>query len=143
MNPVPPITSMRISISLKKRGQRHPVDRARGQGLGEDESRECMLAQLARGVLPAEGGLTGAGARDQPTQPTGGAAPELEISLGESALLLDLPGPLWPSPVGGHQFGQAGSRGPHAGGNGRIAIRALTPELRLANCSRYAHLTPL
>jgi hypothetical protein len=76
------------------------------------------------------------------TRPTSGeAAPELEVSLGEGATLLGLLGPLRRSPVGGHQFGQAGSGGPHAGGKPRIAIRALRPELRLANCNRNAHLT--
>jgi len=76
-----------------------------------------------------------------PPNQWGEAAPELEVSLGEGATLPGLPGPLRRSPVGGHQFGQAGSGGPHAGGKRRIAIRALRPELRLANCSRNAHLT--
>jgi len=76
-----------------------------------------------------------------PPNQRGEAAPELEVSLGEGATLPGLLGPLRGWPVGGHQVGQAGSRSPHAGGKRRIAIRALRPELRLANCSRNAHLT--
>jgi hypothetical protein len=91
--------------------------------------------------LPAEGGLTRAGARDQPAQPAAEATLELKVSIGEGATLPGVLEPLRRSPVGGYQFDQAGSGGPHAGGKRRIAIRALRPELRLANWSRNAHLT--
>jgi hypothetical protein len=92
--------------------------------------------------LPAEGRLTRVRvpAIHSPNQ-LGEAAPELEVSLGEGATLPGLLGTLRRSPVGGHQFGQVGSGGPHAGRKRRIAIRALRPELRLANWSRNAHLT--
>lgn len=78
--------------------------------------------------------LAGSGAREPPAQPAGLAPPELEVSLGEGALLRGLPGSLlrlWPA--GGHQFGQTGSGGPHGGGQRGIAIRAFGPELCLAN----------
>ena len=76
-----------------------------------------------------------------PPNQRGEAAPELEVSLGEGAILPGLLGTLRRSPVGGHQFGQVGSGGPHAGRKRRIAIRTPRPELRLAYYSRNAHLT--
>ena len=93
-------------------------------------------------ILPAVPELTGSRASEQPAQAARQAALKFEVSLGESAPLPGVPGPLRPcSSVGGHQFGQAGSGGPHAGGQRWIAIRALRLELRLPNCSRNVHVT--
>jgi len=102
----------------------------------------CVCTRHLRSYSPAVGELAGARAREPPAQPAGEAALKLEVSLRESAPLRGIPG-LWSrSTVGGHQVGQTGSLGPHAGGQRRIASRALRLELRLANCSRNAHLTP-
>ncbi len=68
-------------------------------------------------------------------RPARQAAAEPEVSFAEGALLLERV-----SPGEGHQIGQAGGRGPPAGGKRRIALGTLRPKLCLSNWSCNAHL---